>query len=84
MKLVYLGHNHAHQKKNMGPTKTDVIPKTVMSTTVERAKDSSECKKVAVTCTLYEARGDKGKNITAAEIVSFIHYIMTVVFSVFY
>ena len=42
-----------------------------MSMTVERAKDSSERKKVAVTCTLYEARSDEAKNITAAEVVSF-------------
>ena len=27
-----------------------------MNMTVEHAKDSSECKKVAVTCTLYESR----------------------------
>ena len=32
-----------------------------MSVTVERAKDSSERKKVAVTCTLYEARNNEVK-----------------------
>ena len=42
-----------------------------MSVTVERAKDSSECKKAAITCTLYEARSDEAKNITAAEVISF-------------
>ena len=58
-------------RKTWGPRKRDVTPKTVMSMTVERAKDSSECKKVAVTCTLYEVRSDEAKNITAAEVVSF-------------
>ena len=42
-----------------------------MSVTVERAKDGSECKKVAVTCTLYEARSNEVKSITAAEVISF-------------
>ena len=69
--LVCLAHNHAHQKKAWGPRKRDVTPKTVMSTIVEYAKDSLERKKVAVTCTLYEARSDETRNITAAEIVSF-------------
>ena len=41
------------RKKTWGPRKRDVTPKTVMSMTVERAKDSTEHKKVAVTCTLY-------------------------------
>jgi len=58
-------------EKTWGPRKRDVTPKIVMSTTVELAKDSLECKKVAVTCTLYEARGDEAKNITAAKIVFF-------------
>ena len=35
-----------------GDVESDVTPKTVMSMTVEHAKDSSECKKTAVTCTL--------------------------------
>ena len=59
------------RKKTWGPRKRDVTPKTVMSMTVEHAKDSLERKKVAVTCTLYEARSDEAKNITAAEVVSF-------------
>lgn len=41
-----------------------------MSVTVERAKDSAECKKAAITCTLYEVRSDEAKNITAAEVIS--------------
>ena len=38
---------------------------------MERAKDSLECKRVAVTCTLYEARSNEAKNITAAEVILF-------------
>ena len=49
------------EKKVWGPRNRDVNPKTVMSVTLERAKDSSERKKVAVACTLYEARSNEAK-----------------------
>ena len=42
-----------------------------MNVTVERAKDSTECNKAAITCTLYEARSDEAKNVTAAQVISF-------------
>ena len=59
------------EKKAWGPRKGDINLKTVMIVTVECAKDNSEHKKVAVTCTLFEARSNEAKNITAAKIISF-------------
>ena len=59
------------EKKTWGPRKRDVTPKTVMSTTVERAKESEEHRKLPLKCTLYEARSDVAKNMSAADIITF-------------
>ena len=58
-------------EKKHGDLERDINPKTVMSVMEERAKDSSECKKVAITCTLYEARSNEAKNVTIVEVISF-------------
>jgi len=42
-----------------------------MQTTVECAKDEKECKKVAVTCTLYEARDEVAQELSANDIIAF-------------
>jgi len=59
------------EKKSWGPRKRDVTPKTMMSTTVEHAKESSKCKKLPRKCTLYEARSDKAKNMIEADVLTY-------------
>ena len=59
------------EKKIWGPRKGDVTRKTVMSTTVERAKESEERRKLPLKCTLYEARSDVAKNMSGADIITF-------------
>ena len=59
------------EKKTWGSRKRDVTRKTVMSTTVERAKESEERRKLPLKCTLYEARSDVAKNMSGADIITF-------------
>ena len=42
VKVVYQGHNHAHQKRKLVDPERDVTPKAIMSTTVERASESNK------------------------------------------
>ena len=42
-----------------------------MQATVERAKDEKEREKVAVTCTLYEARDEVAQELSLSDIIAF-------------
>lgn len=55
-------------KKLWGPRERDIAPKTVMETMVEKAKDPSERKKSAITCSLYEARGPATRKLSKESI----------------
>ena len=58
-------------KQSWGPRKRDIDPKPIMQTTVERAKDEKEHKKVAVTCTLYEAWDEVAQELSLNDIIAF-------------
>ena len=47
---------------SLGPRKRDVEPKRVMSSVVERAKPSGQCKGKSTSCSIYEARGPEMQN----------------------
>ena len=63
-------HSHVHLSVKQS-WEHDIYPKPIMQTTVECAKDEKEYKKVAVTCTLYEARDEVAQELSASDIIAF-------------
>ena len=51
-----------------GPRARNVEPQRVMASVVEKSKTDEERKGKAITCTLYEARGDNVRSVTAAQL----------------
>ena len=64
-------------KQAWGPRKRDVDPKPIMQTTVEHAKGETERKKMAIKCTLYEARDEVTQEVTADNIITFKNLLET-------
>ena len=64
-------------KQTWGPRKRDVDPKPIMQTTVERAKGETERKKMAIKCSLYEARDEVTQKVTTDDIITFKNSLET-------